>query len=275
VQPDPIKTQSPLADIQGLFAGALVDVARRGRLLTACRGDERLVVPRFEPYRNNLRASWEKALSAAYPVLQRYVGVEFFSAMSAVYGLEYPSRSGDLNRFGPDLPSFVERFAPLAEHPWLPDLARLEWAVHASHYAADAGRLAADAVAQLSKGMLDTLPVDLHPTCRLVRSNWDIAALWLWHQTSERASCIDEIHRPVTALVFRPLWKVAVRSLGAGEATGLARIAAGAGLGDALEAAYTAESGIDVAAVFSAWLRDGLLIQSTRSSDGAPARDDP
>jgi hypothetical protein len=271
VRPEPFETRWPLADIQGLFAAALVDVTKRRELLTACRGDEWLVGHRFDLYRNNLRASWEKALAAAFPVLQRYVGEEFFLAMSGLYGGRFPSRSGDLNLFGDSLPSFLEQFSAVSEHPWLADLARLEWAVHGSHYAANEGALAAEAVAQMSEGTLDTLNVELHPTCRLIHSPWDIAALWLWHQAPEQGSWTDDIRRPVVALVCRPRWKVAVRALGAGEAAGLAHIVAGARLGDSLDAAFTADPEMDVAAVFSSWLRDGLLVESAPSRDGASA----
>jgi len=260
VQPEPF--ERPLADLQGLFAAALDDPATRGDLLAQCRGDEGLASRRFDIYRGNLRASWEKALAAAYPVVQRYVGAEFFFAMSGLYGDRFPSRCGDLNRFGGNLPSFLEGFSALADHPWLADLARLEWAVHGSHYAADAAALAADAVATMREDALDRLAVDLHPACALIRSSWDISALWRWHQAPEPGPWTDDIRRPVTALVFRPRWKVGVRALDPGEAAGLAGVAAGMGLGDALHAACLAEPAMDVAAVFSGWLRDGLLVAS-------------
>ncbi len=272
MRPESIETRQRLVDIQGLFAAALVDPARRRDLLTACRGDEWLTALRFDLYRDNLRASWEKALAAAYPVLQRYVGEKVFLAISGLYGGHFPSRSGDLNRFGGNLPSFLEQFPALSDHPWLADLARLEWAVHGSHYAADEGALAAEAAARMGADALDTLAVELHPTCRLIHSPWDIAALWRWHQAPEPGPWTDDIRRPVTALVCRPHWKVTVRALDAGQTAGLAGIASGARLGDALEAAFTAEPEMDVAAVFFGWLQDGLLVESATSVDPADAK---
>ncbi len=260
MKPEPFEASRTLADLQDLFAVALDDPAQRGEVLAQCRGDEPLLSRRFDLYRNNLRASWEKALAAAYPVVRAYVGAEFFLAMSGLYGSESPSRSGDLNRFGTDLPFFLEGFSPLSAHPWLADLARLEWALHRSHCAADAQALAAQAVAAMSEDSLDLLPVTLHPACALIHSPWDVAALWRWHQTPELGPWTDDIQRPVTALVFRPRWKVGVRALDAGETAGLACVAKGATLGDALQAAFTAEPTMDVAVVFSAWLQDGLLV---------------
>ena len=268
--PDPTEGLRPLADLQGRFAAALDDPARRPDVLAQCRGDAQRVGRRFELYRNNLRGSWEKALAAAYPVLQRYVGQEFFLAMSGLYGGQYPSRSGDLNRFGADLPFFLERFSALSDHPWLPDVARLEWAVHGSHYAADEPALGADAVASMSEDTLDRLAVRLHPTCALIHSAWDVAALWGWHQLPEQGPWTHDLGRPTTALVCRPRWKVAIRSLEAGETAGLAAAAAGSTLGDALLAACSADPEMEVTAVFAGWLRDGLLVESSPARSDAP-----
>ena len=267
MRPEP--RDAVLAELQGLFAAALNDPAQRAGLLAACRGDRALASRRFEHYRDNLRGSWEKALAASYPVLRRYVGDEFFLAMSGLYGDQHPSVSGDLNCFGAALPTFLERFAELSDHPWLPDLARLEWAVHRSHYAADSGALAANAVASMSEDALEGLHVALHPTCALIRSAWDVAALWRWHQAPETQPWTDDLHRPVTALVHRPQWKVGVRALDSGEAAGLGRIAGIAALGDVLEAAVAAEPQLDVATVFAGWLRDGLLVESAMAAEGA------
>jgi len=250
----------PLAELQDRFAAALLDPVLGGDLAQVCQGPAAVIERRFDLYRGNLRATWEKALAAAYPIVQRYVGEEFFFAMSGQYGAQFPSRGGDLNRFGIDLPSFLEQFPPAAAHPWLPDLARLEWAVHCSHYAADAEPLQSAAVAALSADALDGWAVRLHPACALVASQWNIAALWLWHQGAEPATWTEEIRRPCTALVWRPRWKVEVRALGEGESVGLARLAAGARLGDALEGAFAADAEADIAALFAGWLRDGLLI---------------
>jgi hypothetical protein len=268
--PEPTEVAQPLADLQRLFAAALNEPTRRAGLLALCRGDAAILSRRFELYRDHLRASWEKALAAAYPVVQRYVGEAFFLEMSGLYGVQCPSHSGDLNRFGAELPLFLERFAPLSDHPWLPDLARLEWAVHASHFAADAAALAAHAVARMSEDALDRWDVALHPTCALIRSPWDVGALWRWHQVPEPGPWCDDVQRPAATLVCRPRWKVGVRALHAGEAAGLACVAAGARLGDALHAACTAEPEMDVAAVFAGWLRDGLLVEPVPAPAGAP-----
>jgi hypothetical protein len=270
VPPDPTEALTPLAELQGLFAAALDDPDRRDEVLARCHGDAQRVGRRLDLYRNNLRGSWEKALAAAYPVLQRYVGQEFFLAMSGLYGGQYPSRSGDLNRFGADLPFFLERFSALSDHPWLPDVARLEWAVHGSHCAADLPALAADAVAPMSEDTLDRLAVQLHPTCALIHSAWDVAAFWDWHQWPEQRPWTHDIGRPTAALVSRPRWKVGVRALEAGETAGLAAAAAGSTLGDALLAACSADPAIDVTAVFAGWLRDGLLVECSPAPAGAP-----
>jgi len=253
-----------LAALQERFAVALAQADRRAPALETIRGDADRAGRRFDLYRANLRGVWEKALAAAYPVIRRYVGEDFFYAMSGVYGSRFPSRSGDLNRFGIDLPAFLEQFHGAAAYPWLPDLARLEWAVHLSHYAADAEPLAAAAVAALSAAELDRLTVSLHPACALVSFRWDVAALWQWHQEPEPGPWTEDIERPVAALVWRPRWQVQVRPLGAAESAGLAGVLAGQSLGEALDAALGADAGADIAALFARWLTDGVLTERRR-----------
>jgi uncharacterized protein (UPF0276 family) len=85
-----------LAGRQQAFAAALFDPAAAAPLLATLKGDEH----RLALYRGNLTATWDKALSAAYPVQRQLVGEEFFSPLSRAYGMAHPSGDADLNEFG-------------------------------------------------------------------------------------------------------------------------------------------------------------------------------
>jgi hypothetical protein len=258
---EPLEPFIALAQLQARFAAALLDAGTDSAVPPIFRGNPRLTEGRFALYRRNLAAAWEKALAAAYPVLKKQVGNEFFLALSGSYGRRYPSKCGDLNRFGAELPSFLEGFRPVAAYPWLPDLARLEWAVHLGHYAHDASALCAEQVATLDIQALDGLPMQLHPSCSMLRSRWDIVNLWQWHQQTAPGEWTHDLAQPVTALVWRPRWKVDVRALDPAEAAALAAIDLGRTLGAALEAAYAIDGAIDIAAMFQRWLLEGLLAE--------------
>jgi len=105
--------------------------------------------------RGNLSGTWDKSLSAAYPVLQSLVGTEFFSALTRAYGLACPSQLGDLDQFGARFGDFLRDFVHVAQYPYFPDLATLEWALHRAHYAENATALDPAELAQWSPQLLD------------------------------------------------------------------------------------------------------------------------
>src|SRR5258706_7705388 len=86
-------------------------------------------VARIGVYRNNVLGNYHKALGATYPVVRRLVGAPFFNAAVDAFVRAYPSRHGDVNRYGGELARFLAAYAPARELPYLPDLARLEWAI--------------------------------------------------------------------------------------------------------------------------------------------------
>ncbi|MDL2357173.1 MAG: DUF692 family protein, partial [Pseudomonadota bacterium] len=127
--------QLALADRQQAFAAALFGAdGGAPALFKGEAGEAGLAL-----YRGNLTATWEKTLSAAYPVLRQLVGDEFFGGLTRAYGMRHPSDDADLNRFGATFAHFLGGFAHVADYPYLADMARLEWALHRAHYGPDAG----------------------------------------------------------------------------------------------------------------------------------------
>jgi hypothetical protein len=239
------------------FAAGLVDPAATPTELF--RGPAEGNAARFALYRGNLTANWERSLGNAYPVLRQLVGEEFFLALARNYGRRVPSASGDLNALGAGLPDFLADFESTRPYPYFPDLARLEWAVHRAHYAADAPPLAAAELAALGPEGLETLACRLRPGHLLLASPWAIAPIWLAHQEPPAAPLPAEPARPCQALVYRPQWRVRVREVTPGEAAALAVLATGAPLAAALEAGLDADPDFDPGAALPAWLAQGLL----------------
>ena len=61
----------------------------------------------------------------------------FFNAAVDAYVRACPSTSGDLNVYGDAFGEFLAGYPPAADLPYLPDVARLEWAVDEAGRAAD------------------------------------------------------------------------------------------------------------------------------------------
>ncbi|SEN51675.1 hypothetical protein SAMN05428959_102220 [Duganella sp. CF517] len=247
-----------LAAGQQRFAGALLDPAQAPQVLSQFKGGDN--EHRFGLYRGNLSATWDKTLSAAYPVVRMLVGEEFFSALSKAYGLDHPSTSGDLNRFGADFDAFLRHFPHVAECPYLPDMATLEWALHRAHYAPAAQGVTAQRLAALSPEQMEAARMTLHPACRLVSSQWAVVPLWQAHQPDSGIGFPEQMAVPSHGVVARPAWKAQVVPLsGAGHAA-LRALGEGRDFGAALDAAFDIDDAFDVAGALQLWLAHALVV---------------
>jgi hypothetical protein len=204
----------------------------------------------METYRRTLRANRHGALAAAYPVVERLVGAPFFAELATRYGETHPSRGGDLHRFGAELPAFLESYPHARALAYLPDVARLEWAVHRCGFAADArpfdaGALAAVPIAR--RGEVRFVPQE---GTSLVASAYPIASIWEAHQRDQEVDFVGawEAER---ALVFRSAIEVRVSKVGT-EALMLERLLEGA----TLESSCREEAD---AAALPAWVRAGVF----------------
>jgi hypothetical protein len=185
------------------------------------------------------------------------VGDEFFDARAGVFGRAHPARDPDLNRFGDALPDFLAGFAPAADYPYLPDVARLEWYVHEAWFAPDDDG-PAPTVAGLAPDAFESARAALHPALRLQASPWATVALWHAHQDGGPA--FPHVLRADThALVLRARVDVTVEAIGAAEYAALACLAHGGTFGAALDAAFDVDGDFDVAAHLRRWLDGGIV----------------
>lgn len=255
----PAPRDEALATLQQRFGAALFDRSHEAALrpFLSEGGVERLAL-----YRGNLSAGWERALGEAYPVLGQLVGEEFFAGLARAYGKAAPSQDPDLANFGARFADFLTGFAPAAPYPYLPDVARLEWAVHRAYLAPDVAPLGLAALAAMSPQALDAARFTLHPSVGLLRSPWAIAALWQAHQPGG-PPLPAQVDAPCTILVLRRGWRVEVVEESAAGAAALDRLAAGASFGAALDAALAAaaadEGTPDIGAMLQGWFRLGVV----------------
>lgn len=242
---------------QQLFCNALFDAAQEAQALPMFKEDPRLA-QRFALYRGNLSGAWDKTLAAAYPVMRALVGDEFFSALARAYGKARPSQDGDLNRFGAQFADFLTDFPHVADYPYFPDMARLEWAVHRAHYAPVATAVDAATFSHITPEQLDAARLRLHPACALIASDWAVVELWHAHQP--QAECLpQELTRHSYGIVARPGWKTGVLALSAGAHAVLSALQQNRTLGEALDAALEIDDGFDFGTELQRWLQYGIL----------------
>jgi uncharacterized protein (UPF0276 family) len=237
-----------LADTQQQFSRALYDRDEEPAALRLFAGDQSLAEQRFALYRGNLIGSWNKIMASVYPVLQQLVGEEFFEGLVRVYGKACPSQSGDLNEYGGSFAEFLQGFDHVADYPYFPDVARLEWAVHRAYYAEPADVFDASRLAALAPEDFDRARIRLHPACALVASRWAIADIWLAHQPDATFALPSDVGTDAYAITARPHWKAEVVRLDAAGFAVMSALRDGDTLGAAVDAALEIDEAFDLGA---------------------------
>lgn len=133
---------------------------------------------RFAVYRNNVVVGLVQALEAAYPVIRRLVGEDFFRVMATYFVRRDPPASPILLHYGEGFPDFLRIFPPVAHLPYLPDVARLERARLLAFHAAEPAPFPAEALARLSPADFGRQILRLHPSAQVVTSRFPARTIW-------------------------------------------------------------------------------------------------
>jgi hypothetical protein len=210
-------------------------------------------------YRNNYRGNLHDALAGAYPVVRQLVGEEFFRFLAKRFIAGQPSRSGDLHRYGGELADFLTRFENTQHLPYLPDMARLEWACHCAYFAPDAAPFDLARLACIRPESYAGLRWRLHPGCTLLVTGFPVAAIWQAHQ-DDADFRIDLDRGGEHLLVHRKDLRPDIAGIAPAELHWLAQLQQDIAMGAATEATLAAHPDFDVAAVLRRWLAQGVLV---------------
>ncbi|MCY3827577.1 MAG: DNA-binding domain-containing protein [Rhodospirillaceae bacterium] len=218
---------------------------------------------RFGIYRNNIFKSLTGVLEAAFPTIRNLVGGENFAVLAHRFIAAHPPRQPQLYAYGGDFAAFLAGFAPaVGELPFLPDLARVEWAVNEAYFEADAEPLTAGHLAGLAPERYAGLRLGLHPTVRLVASDWPVWDLWgleALPDPSQNPGPPEKQGGAQRVLVRRPEKKVDVVMLTPGDFAFVGALADGDTLGAAATAAAGAEAEFDLSACLAGHLSGGTF----------------
>ena len=218
---------------------------------------------RLAIYRRAVFANYRNALGATYPVVKKLVGEPFFHAGVDAFVLAHPSVSGDLNVYGGEFGTFLAGYGPATALPYLPDVARLEWAVDEVGRAAD-DDTSPDAVladfAAIAPQRLPVLQLTLAAACRLVASPYPV--LRIWQVSQDRAKADERVSLDeggVAVLIRRDAHGVSLTRIGVGEHAWLAALAAGKSLGAAIDAAQDADATFDLGSTLRERIADATI----------------
>jgi len=225
-------------------------------------------------YQSNAHMLAERVLVAAYPVVTAILSPDSMGQLARALWHRHPPVRGDLARWGADLPGFIAASPQLAELPWLADVARIEWALHAAATAANVADGVADqsglpasadltSLALLTTHDPDQLTLTLAAGTSCLALDWTATRIVLAHLAETEAVAqlgdVWAVAQPEQALVWRPgpspMGRPLCRVAADGEAGLLASLQAGQSLLAALQ-----DSPLDWAAWLPQAIGEGLVL---------------
>ncbi|HEY2819075.1 MAG TPA: DNA-binding domain-containing protein [Casimicrobiaceae bacterium] len=250
-----------LHDLQQRFADAVIssDVAP-----DFIAGSPSFACDRIAIYRRTTFSNYRKALSASYPVVKRLTGESFFHAAVDAFVHARPSHCGDLNVYGDAFGDFLAGYAPTADLVYLPDVARLEWALDEAQRARDVTCVPEAVLAALTAVPPERLPslrLEVDPSCRLVASAYPILRIWRTNQPDHAGEDRVLLEEGGDALlVRRGAERVSIERLAGGDHGWLSALQRGATLGQSIEAAQRADAAFDLDTALREHIAAGTVI---------------
>lgn len=157
---------SDLARIQaGMKAAIVAGGEPDAAVLEAVVAGKLTSAQRMRVHQNNYRQTLTSALLAIFPVAQVFVGEAFMKGVASKFTATEPPGVPMLSAYGATFADFLDAFPPVAQVPYLPDIIRLEWAVHelqVSHEQA-----------------VDDGSLRLSPNARVIDSRYPVLSLWM------------------------------------------------------------------------------------------------
>ena len=219
---------------------------------------------RLQIYGHHVIATLTAVLESTFPVVRRLVNARFFAYAADTFIRQHPPSEPCLVAYGDTFPEFLSVFPPCRAHAYLPDVARLEWAVHAARYAGEARPLDA---ARLSSMPVDTLPrlvFRLHPSVSFVSSSWPIDRIWQANQDDASADEIVDLDGGGAHLEVRTVdGDVMLRTLTASRHAFRRALGDGCVLEHAAQAALEMDPDFDLTIEIHQLLRDEVPIDFT------------
>jgi hypothetical protein len=171
----------PLRELQAAVGEALLGGPTEAAA-AQIMGDGLTPETRLDIYRHHVFTTLTAALQATYPVVCRLVHEQFFGYAADQYIRTQPPARPCLFEYGSSFPAFLADFQPCTHLRYLPDVARLEWALNSATHAEESAPLDLAVLSRLPLEDLPRLTLRLHSSLSLLRSPWPIDQIWQANQ---------------------------------------------------------------------------------------------
>jgi hypothetical protein len=212
----------------------------------AVMGDAGSIALRMNIYRNTCLSTLCNALRLSFPAVQRLVGADYFQAAAYAYIGKQPPTSACLDDYGSGFADFLRGFTGVESISYLPDVARLEWAITRALHAEDAAGLDLARLAEQAATSA-RLRLRAHPSLSLLQLPTPADSVWsaVLEQDEAAMAALDLSQGPVHLLVERMAGQLHVRRMSAAAWNFTQRLCAGEPL-DSVIAPSAADAGADV-----------------------------
>ncbi len=246
------------SDIEKSFAASLLD--KDGRVPSDLTSYSSPVPQsRFNIYRNNVHVALIDMMAAKFPIVLKLVGEEFFRGAARVYIRANPPTSAMTINYGKGFPGFLENFEHVQDVPYLADVARLEWLRMEAYNAADRKSLGGEDLAAIDHDRLIETSFELHPSLRLLQSEYPVYSIWQANIDGVALSSVDLNSGGEDVLIIRPRLEVLVIKLASGHCDFVRALGSGIALGEANERAFESHEGFDLQLAISGLIGCGAF----------------
>jgi hypothetical protein len=248
-----------LPELQAGFASAVLREDARA-VADLIVGDGLAPDARVQVYWNHIFSSLTETLETTYPVVCRLVDRRFFGFAADRYIRSHPPAGPCLFEYGATFPDFLASFPSCAGHPYLADIARLEWAMNSALHAEDAPAMTRAALAVVPADDVGRLALRFDPSAAWLRSPWPVDLIWRANQAgADPDASVDLAAGGVMLEIRRQDDVVSLRRLDAAEFAFRAALGQGLTLETAAQAALAEDHAFDLATMLRELL-DGALL---------------
>jgi hypothetical protein len=264
-----------LRDVQASIAAALLGVDGEAAA-RHIEGDGLEPGARLEIYRHHVLTTLTAALEATFPVVCRLVDRRFFAYAADAYIRQEPPTSPCLAEYGESFPAFLAEFPPCRRHPYLPDVARLEWAMAIALRADESAGIDSARLAAVPPADVPRLVFRLDPSASFVHSPWPIDRIWRANQEEAGGGEPVDLSGGAAHLEVRRLGgEATMRSVSAPRHAFRRALAGGLPLEEAASAALALDPLLDLTGEIRQLLEDRLATEFTVSETGPREQPDP
>jgi hypothetical protein len=254
------KTVSSPRELERDFAAALLG-GPEDPVVAEIQGDGLDPAARLAIYRHHVSATLTEALEATYPVVVRLVDRRFFAYAADQFIRRHPPAGPCLFEYGGSLADFLATFPASRHLAYLPDVARLEWALNHALHAEDVATYDPGWLAALRPYEVGEVRLRLHPSVSLLESPWPIDRIWRANQPGSDPDATVSLDQGGARLaVYRLEDGVVFRTIAADTYAFRSALASDLDLQSAVGAARRADPGFNLTDALRELLDDGLIV---------------